>query len=71
MFLRGGFASGFSMAADGEGFARPPPISPKLDVDATGAHDAAAFWQNASAALGKAADHTEIYKFLAAARGRT
>jgi hypothetical protein len=34
-------------------------------------NDAAAFWQNASAALGKAADHTEICKFLAAARGRT
>jgi 3-hydroxyisobutyrate dehydrogenase len=44
-------------------------LAEQLTIDARGAHDAAALWADASAALGKAADHTEIYKFLAASRG--
>lgn len=68
--LSGSFASGFSMALMAKDLRTAADLAEELDVDAAGARDAAALWQNASEALGKAADHTEIYKFLATPRGR-
>jgi 3-hydroxyisobutyrate dehydrogenase len=67
--LSGKFSSGFSMALMAKDLRTAAELAEQLTIDARGAHDAAALWADASAALGKAADHTEIYKFLAASRG--
>lgn len=64
--LSGRFNSGFSMALMAKDLSIAAKLADQLDIDALGARDAASLWTEASAALGKAADHTEIYKFLAA-----
>ncbi|MDQ0396524.1 NAD(P)-dependent oxidoreductase [Labrys monachus] len=63
--LSGTFASGFSMALMAKDLRTAVDLAEQLAIDAEGARGAAALWAEASAALGKAADHTEIYRFLA------
>lgn len=67
--LSGSFASGFSMALMAKDLRTAADLSEQLGVDAEGARNAAALWAEASAALGKAADHTEIHRFVAARGG--
>ncbi|MEQ1953151.1 NAD(P)-dependent oxidoreductase [Mesorhizobium sp. CN2-181] len=59
------FASGFSMALMAKDLRTAADLSEQLGVDAEGARDAATLWAEASATLGKAADHTEIHRFVA------
>jgi 3-hydroxyisobutyrate dehydrogenase len=68
--LSGSFASGFSMALMAKDLRTAADLSEQLGVDAEGVRDAAALWAEASAALGKAADHTEIHRFIAARGGK-
>jgi 3-hydroxyisobutyrate dehydrogenase len=68
--LSGSFASGFSMALMAKDLRTAADLSEQLGIDAEGARDAAALWAQASAALGKAADHTEIHRFVAARGGK-
>ena len=67
--LSGSFASGFSMALMAKDLRTAADLSEQLGVDAGGARKAAALWAAASAALGKAADHTEIHRFVAGRGG--
>ena len=64
--LSGTFASAFSMALMAKDLATAADLAGQLGVEAEGARDAATLWAEASQALGKGADHTEIYRFLAA-----
>ncbi|MDQ6434291.1 NAD(P)-dependent oxidoreductase [Mesorhizobium sp. LHD-90] len=68
--LSGSFASGFSMALMAKDLRTAADLSEQLGVDAEGARDAAALWAEASAALGRAADHTEIHRFVAGRSGK-
>ena len=63
--LSGSFASGFAMALMAKDLRLAADLAERLGVDAQGVEAAAALWANASSELGKAADHTEIYRFLA------
>ncbi|MHB1108914.1 MAG: NAD(P)-dependent oxidoreductase [Devosia sp.] len=63
------FASGFSMALMAKDLRTATELAEQLGLSAAGARDAAALWSAASAALGTSADHTEIYRYLAAASG--
>lgn len=67
--LSGTFASAFSMALMAKDVRTAADLARELGVEAHGAQDAAALWAEASQALGKGADHTEIYRFLAARNG--
>ena len=64
--LSGSFASGFAMALMAKDIRTAADLAEELDVEAQGAQDAAALWVEALSALGRSADHTEIYRFLAA-----
>jgi 3-hydroxyisobutyrate dehydrogenase len=64
--LSGSFASAFSMALMAKDLRTAAELAGELGVEAEGAQDAAALWTEASQALGRGADHTEIYRFLAA-----
>ena len=64
--LSGTFASAFSMALMAKDLRTAADLAEELGIDAEGARDAAAMWTEASSTLGKGADHTEIYRFLAA-----
>jgi 3-hydroxyisobutyrate dehydrogenase len=64
--LSGSFASAFSMALMAKDLRTAAELATELGIDAEGAQDAAALWTKASEELGKGADHTEIYRFLAA-----
>lgn len=64
--LSGTFASAFSMALMAKDLRTAAELAEELGVEAEGARDAAALWAAASQALGKGADHTEIYRFIAA-----
>lgn len=64
--LSGSFASAFSMALMAKDLRTAAGLAEELGIEAEGARDAAALWTRASQALGKGADHTEIYRFLAA-----
>lgn len=64
--LSGSFASAFSMALMAKDLRTAAELAGELGVEAEGAQDAAALWTEASETLGKSADHTEIYRFLAA-----
>ncbi|WP_442583740.1 NAD(P)-dependent oxidoreductase [Mesorhizobium sp. ASY16-5R] len=68
--LSGSFASGFSMALMAKDLRTAADLSEQLGVDAKGAQNAAALWAEAAATLGKAADHTEIHRFVAARGGK-
>ncbi len=62
--LSGSFASGFSMELMAKDLATAADLVASLDVDLAGPGRAAALWKEASAGLGKGADHTEIHRFL-------
>lgn len=68
--LSGSFASAFSMQLMAKDLRTAADLAGQIGIDASGARDAAELWTQASQALGKSADHTEIYRFLAA-RGVT
>jgi 3-hydroxyisobutyrate dehydrogenase len=63
--LSGTFDSGFAMALMAKDVRTAADLAAELGVEANGAHLAAALWANALTALGKGADHSEIYRFLA------
>lgn len=63
--LSGSFASGFAMALMAKDLRTAADLAHELGVEAGGADAAAELWANALSELGKAADHTEIYRFLA------
>lgn len=63
--LSGSFASAFSMALMAKDLRTAAELARELGIEAEGARDAAALWTQASETLGKSADHTEIYRFLA------
>ncbi len=67
--LSGTFASAFSMRLMAKDLRTAADLAVQLGVAADGARDAANLWTQASQALGNAADHTEIYRFLAARGG--
>ncbi len=63
--LSGTFASGFSMALMAKDLRTAAELAGQLGVEAAGAEEAASLWTRASSALGRQADHTEIYRYLA------
>ena len=63
--LSGTFASGFSMALMAKDLSIASDLATHLGVPAAGARDTATLWAAASHELGRAADHTEIYRYLA------
>ncbi len=63
--LSGSYASGFSMALMAKDLRTAADLARDVGVSAPGVPGAADLWAEASAALGTAADHTEIYRFLA------
>jgi 3-hydroxyisobutyrate dehydrogenase len=64
--LSGSFASGFSMALMAKDIRTAADLAAALDQQAPGLERAAALWEQAGAVLGKDADHTAIYRYLAA-----
>ena len=62
--LSGNFASGFSMALMAKDLATAADLGNELGLDLAGLRTAAHLWAEASAALGKSADHTEIFRYL-------
>jgi 3-hydroxyisobutyrate dehydrogenase len=69
--LSGTFASAFSMALMAKDLRTAAELAEALGVEAEGARDSAELWAEASQTLGKGADHTEIYRFLAARSGKS
>jgi 3-hydroxyisobutyrate dehydrogenase len=65
----GSFDSGFSLALMAKDLRTAAEMARMLGVNAEGAADAARLWSEAVAQLGKSADHTEIYKYLASVAG--
>jgi 3-hydroxyisobutyrate dehydrogenase len=64
--LSGTFDAGFALALMAKDIRTAAELAAGLGRDMPGLAQAAALWQRASAALGEGADHTEIYRFLAA-----
>jgi 3-hydroxyisobutyrate dehydrogenase len=64
--LSGSFASGFSMALMAKDLQTAAGLADELGINAAIVKDTAELWSQASAALGAGADHTEIYRYLAA-----
>lgn len=67
--LSGSFASGFSMALMAKDLQTAKGLADELGIDAGVLKDTAHLWSQASEALGNGADHTEIYRHLAALCG--
>lgn len=67
--LSGSFASGFSMALMAKDLETAKGLADELGLDAGVLKDTARLWSEASKALGNGADHTEIYRHLAALCG--
>lgn len=63
--LSGTFASGFSMALMAKDLRTAADLAGELGIGVGGMEEAASLWMRASAALGREADHTEIFRFLA------
>ena len=68
--LSGSFASGFAMALMAKDLRAAADLARALGVGERGTGEAAAMWTEASQALGRNADHTEILRFLASAARR-
>ena len=64
--LSGSFASGFAMALMAKDLRTAADLAEQLGVDAEGARRCGRVVGRGLAAQGKGADHTEIYRFLAA-----
>jgi 3-hydroxyisobutyrate dehydrogenase len=69
--LSGSFASGFAMALMAKDLRTAADLAEALGLSADGAEEAARLWEEASAALGRGADHTEIYRYIAARSGES
>jgi 3-hydroxyisobutyrate dehydrogenase len=67
--LSGSFASGFSMALMAKDLATAAELAEELGLNAGIVRDTAAFWSTASRDMGSGADHTEIYRHIAACCG--
>jgi 3-hydroxyisobutyrate dehydrogenase len=67
--LSGKFDSGFSLALMAKDLRTAADLALMLGLDAKGATVAARLWSDAAAQLGKSADHTEIFKYLASISG--
>ncbi len=67
--LSGSFASAFSMQLMAKDLRTAADLAGHLGMNADGARNAAELWTRASKTLGKGADHTEIYRYLAASGG--
>ncbi|WP_292325257.1 NAD(P)-dependent oxidoreductase [Mesorhizobium sp.] len=67
--LSGTFASGFSMSLMAKDIKIADELADHCGLHAQGIHVAAELWAAASAELGTSADHTEIERVLARARG--
>jgi 3-hydroxyisobutyrate dehydrogenase len=67
--LSGSFASGFAMALMAKDLRTAADLAEALGLSADGAEETARLWEEASAALGRGADHTEIYRYIAARSG--
>lgn len=63
--LSGSFASGFSMALMAKDLRTAADLAHELHIGEAGTRGAADLWAAASTALGRAADHTEIHRYLA------
>lgn len=63
--LSGTFASGFSMALMAKDLRIAADLAGQLGAGADAMEEVARLWARASATLGRDADHTEIYRFLA------
>lgn len=63
--LSGSFASGFAMALMAKDLRTAADLARQLGIGESGTGAAAGLWTEASSALGKSADHTEIHRFLA------
>jgi 3-hydroxyisobutyrate dehydrogenase len=63
--LSGSFASGFAMALMAKDLRTAADLARQLGIGENGTGAAAGLWTEASSALGKSADHTEIHRFLA------
>jgi 3-hydroxyisobutyrate dehydrogenase len=59
------FASGFAMALMAKDIQTAASLADELGLKANGIARSAVLWEQASHALGKSADHTEIYRYLA------
>jgi len=68
--LSGTFGSGFSMALMAKDIRTAADLAARLGQSAPGLERTADMWDSASAALGKDADHTAIYRFLADLDGK-
>jgi 3-hydroxyisobutyrate dehydrogenase len=66
--LSGRFDSGFALSLMAKDVGIAADLAEELDVAAEGAERAAGLWASAAGALGSTADHTEIYRYLAALR---
>jgi len=67
--LSGSFDSGFSLALMAKDLSTAADLARMLGLNAEGTAGAARLWSDASARLGKSADHTEIFKYLASVSG--
>lgn len=67
--LSGSFASGFSMALMAKDLSTAARLAEELGIEAGIVKDTAALWSAASRELGPKADHTEIYRHIAARCG--
>lgn len=61
------FASGFSLALMAKDLRIAADLSKLVGLEPSNAETIATFWENARATLGKNADHTDIYRFIASA----
>lgn len=64
------FASGFSMALMAKDLRTAADLGGQLGLKASGTQSAAELWTRAAAALGRSADHTEIFRYLETESGR-
>lgn len=63
--LSGTFRSGFSMALMAKDIRTAAELAEQLGVAVPGLEQTAELWDKAAATLGKSADHTEIFRYLA------
>jgi 3-hydroxyisobutyrate dehydrogenase len=63
--LSGTFDSGFAMALMAKDLRTAADLAEQLGIDAQGGRAAAKLWADALTALGKSADHSELYRYLA------
>jgi 3-hydroxyisobutyrate dehydrogenase len=62
--LSGTFASGFSLDLMAKDLATAVELAEELGVPVPLARRCVSLWKDATAQLGRGADHTEIYRFL-------